>query len=137
MSQLAQANFGQGLQATSPLSQGSSEGTQALTNIETIVSNVIGALTVVAGIFFLLYFVIAAIKWVTAGGDSGKVQKARDEMVQGVIGLVVVVMAYAVVGLIGTVVGINILSPAAVLKPLIPSNANTNPVQIQSGAGGG
>jgi vacuolar-type H+-ATPase subunit I/STV1 len=116
-----QANFGPGLQADSPLSQGASDNTQVLGNLEMIISNLIGFLTVIAGLFFLFYFLIAAINWVTAGGDSGKVQKARDQMVQGVMGLVVVIISYAVVGLIGSVVGIDILNPATTLGNLVPT----------------
>ena len=111
--------FGGGLQdpALAGLLGGSdsAEDGNALTNLETIISRLIGALTVLASIFFIVYFVLGAFTWVTAGGDASKIQKSRDQMVQGVMGMIVIVISYAVVGMIGTVIGIDILNPAAEL----------------------
>jgi len=84
-----------------------------LISLEVIISSVVGILTVIAGIFFVIFFFLAAFKWQTAGGDSGKVQKARDEMIQGVIGMIIIVAAYGIIGIIGSVVGIDILNPAS------------------------
>jgi len=95
------------------------EGT--LSNLELFISNIIGVLTLLAGIFFIIYFILGAFKWVTAGGDSGKVGKARDEMVQGVLGLIIIVMAYGIIGIVGSILGLDILNPAAVLETLVPT----------------
>jgi hypothetical protein len=124
------ASFGDGLQ--NPAGEGSllqqvgggeldvSTGDNALTGLELFISRIIGFLTVLAGIFFVVYFILGALSWITAGGDTSKIQKARDQIVQGVIGLIVIVGAYAVVGIIGSVVGINILNPAAQLRIIFP-----------------
>src|SRR5690606_17888367 len=84
-------------------------GEQALSNLEVLISTGIGMITVLGGLFFVVFFFLAALKWLTAGGDASKVQKARDEMVQGVIGLIVLVAAYGIIGLIGSVLGLQIL----------------------------
>lgn len=90
-------------------------------NLEVIISNMIGVATVFAGIFFLVYFLMAAYKWLTSGGESGKIQSARDQIINGVIGLVLVVGSYMVISLIGAIVGINILNPAAMItSSLVP-----------------
>lgn len=89
-----------------------------LQDLESIVSTSIGVLTVVAGLFFIIYFFMAALKWLTAGGDSGKVSKARDEMVQGVMGLIVIVAAYGIIGIIGTILGLQLLQPAAQIQQI-------------------
>lgn len=91
-----------------------------LNTLETFISNMIGVITVMAGILFIAYFIYGAMKWITGGGDAGKIQKARDQMVQGVIGLVIVIMAYSLIGIVGTVLGINLLRPAELLSGLIP-----------------
>lgn len=122
------ANFGGGLQ--NPAAGGSLlqqaaggnldvlVGNNALTGLELLISRIIGFLTTLAGIFFIFYFILGALSWVTAGGDTGKTQKARDQIVQGVIGLVIIVGSYAVIGIIGSVVGIDILNPAAQLQTI-------------------
>jgi hypothetical protein len=81
-----------------------------LTQTEGLISNVIGLLTTLAAVFFLINFFLGAFNWITAGGDQSKIQQARDKMVNGVIGLVVIVAAYGIVGIIGSVVGIDILN---------------------------
>lgn len=91
-----------------------------LTNLEIIISHGIGILTVVAAVFFIFYFLLAAFGMITAGGDSGKLNTARDKMVHATLGLVIVVAAYAAVGLIGSVVGLDILNPAEILGGLVP-----------------
>ena len=116
------AQFGNGLQpATDAYSQNSaSSQDSALNNMTAMISNMLSIATVVAGIAFLFYFLLGAFGWITSEGDSGKLQKARNKMIHGAIGLVIVVTAYALIGLIGSIVGIDILNPGEALKKLIP-----------------
>jgi len=88
---------------------------QVTTNLENFLSTVIGFLTIIASIYFVVNFLIAGVSWVTASGDAGKIQSARDRMIQSTIGLVVIVGAYAIIGLIGTVLGLDLLRPAEVI----------------------
>ncbi|HOX96397.1 MAG TPA: pilin [Candidatus Woesebacteria bacterium] len=76
-----------------------------------IISNVITALSVVGGLAFVIFFTLGGLKWLTAGGDKSKVQEAQQQMTQGVIGLVAVVASLFVVGIVGSVLGIDILNP--------------------------
>jgi hypothetical protein len=94
----------------------------ATSTMELIISSVIGLFTIGGALLFVYAFIQGAVEWITAGGDSGKIQKARDRMIQGTIGLIVLVIAYAVIGLIGSVVGIDILNPAAQLIELAPQS---------------
>jgi hypothetical protein len=115
--------FGSGIQAPGigGLAGNNAAGTSSgdpLESLEVFISRIIGFLTTLAGIFFIVYFFLGALSWITAGGDTGKIQKARDQIVQGVIGLIVIVGAYAVVGIIGSVIGIDILNPAAQLRTI-------------------
>jgi hypothetical protein len=48
----------------------------------------------------VLIIVIAALNIVTAGGDSGKVAKARSAIIYALIGLAVAALADAIVSLI-------------------------------------
>lgn len=115
------AQFGSGFQPPSDAySQGSTSSEGALENMETFISTLIGVITVVGSIIFIVNFLLAALQWITAGGDSGKIQSARDKMVQSIIGLIVVVAGYSLVGLIGSIVGLDILNPAVVLNELVP-----------------
>lgn len=85
-------------------------------DIEKFISVIVGALTAVAGIAFLLYFIISAFGWITSGGDKQKTTQAKDGMTHAAIGLIAVVVAYFIASIIGTVLGIDILTPSSFLK---------------------
>ncbi|NCN83009.1 MAG: hypothetical protein GW947_03505 [Candidatus Pacebacteria bacterium] len=91
----------------------------ALNSLELLISHAFGVMTVFGGLFFIVIFLIAGINWVTAGGDKGKIEKARTSMIQGVLGLVVLIAAYAIIGVVGSIVGLDLLNPAQSLSVLI------------------
>lgn len=106
---------------TESYSAGSADGVaEATGNLELFISNLIGFLTVLGGIFFVVYFVMAAFSWITAGGDSGKISTARDKMVQGVLGLIIIIVAYSLIGLIGGIIGLDLLNVGQQIETLIP-----------------
>lgn len=116
------AQFGGGFDtADAPFTEGIETNEGALSNLELFISNIVGVLTVFAAIFFIVYFLIAALSWVTSGGDSGKLQTARERMLHGILGLIIVVAAYGIIGLIGAIIGFDILNPAAKLLEIAPT----------------
>ncbi len=122
---LADVSIGGFSPPTPAFSAGSeASGKAAGKNLELFLSNIIGALTIIAALSFLFYFVTGALNWISAGGDQGKISKARDQMVQGVIGMIVIVLSYALIGIIGTFLGVDILHPSAAIQNLNPLNAH-------------
>ncbi len=81
------------------------------TQLGNIISAVVTTLTVVGGLAFVIFFTLGGLKWLTAGGDKAKVSEAQTQMTQGVIGLVAIVASLFVVGIVGGVLGIDILNP--------------------------
>lgn len=65
-------------------------------NLQNLVQIVLGIFAVVA----VLIIVIAGLNFVTAGGDSAKVAKARGAILYALIGLAVAVTAEAIVALV-------------------------------------
>lgn len=55
-----------------------------------------GALGLLAAIFLVL-IVLAGFKWMTSAGNSTKIDEAKSTIVNSVIGLVIVLVAYAIV----------------------------------------
>jgi hypothetical protein len=92
----------------------------AATVIENIISMGLGGVTIVAGLYFILVVVVAGFNWLSAGGDTGKVGKARDSIIQGLIGIVIIVAAYTIIGIVGSVFGLSLLNPGAMLLELAP-----------------
>lgn len=80
-----------------------------------IISNIIGAMTIGAGIWFIFQFIIGAFGWISAGSDQQAIQAAQKRITNAVIGLVIVVAAYALIALIGSILGFEILHPETLI----------------------
>lgn len=90
-----------------------------------IIGSFINMAILVGALLALIFMVIASIQWITAGGDTGKIQKARDKFVQSIIGLAVVASTYAIFLVVQYFFGINVAA--------VPSGAGAG----GSGGGGG
>lgn len=60
------------------------------------------AIITVGGLTVLLMFVWGAVEWITAGGDTSKIEKARNRMTQAVIGMIVLTASFTIIGFIST-----------------------------------
>jgi hypothetical protein len=50
-------------------------------SLELYISDIVGTITALAVLFFIVYSFLAAYEWVTAGSDSGKVEKAKNRFI--------------------------------------------------------
>ena len=67
-------------------------------------------LAFVAGsIIFLFVLISGAIGWMTSGGDKQSVETARGRITSALIGIILLLIAYALIGLIEDFFGVNIL----------------------------
>lgn len=97
------------------------DGTTALIDTSKIVSTIIGVMTVAAVIWFIFTFITGAFSWITSKGDKAKLETARDRITNAVIGLIIVVAAWAIVSLLGVMLGwenILIQDPGALMDQL-------------------
>lgn len=63
----------------------------------------------IAGLGFILYFALGAVKWLTAGGDKGKVEEAKQQIMNAVTGLIAMASLYAIVAFLNGVLHIDLL----------------------------
>lgn len=85
-----------------------------------LLSSLIGFLTVLGGIWFMIQFIIGAFKWITSGGDKNNVEAAKEHLTHAVISLAILVSAYIIVGLVGAIFGLDILNPQNIIPRLVP-----------------
>jgi hypothetical protein len=85
-----------------------------------VVSNILGIMTIGAGLWFLFKLVSGAYTYMSAGGEAQKVEAATKQITSALIGLVIITLAYAGISLIGRLLGLNILNPQEVIKNLGP-----------------
>lgn len=64
--------------------------------LTSILNAIIGSLGIVA----VIVIVIGGILYMTSSGDAGKVKKAKDTILYGIIGLVICALAYAIVNFV-------------------------------------
>ena len=62
-----------------------------------------GLLSIVAVIFFVLV-IIAGIKWMMAGGNEETVTKSKQQILNGALGLIVIIFSYAITSLIFNII---------------------------------
>lgn len=62
-------------------------------SIEAIIQTVINFLSAIIGTVAVVMIVVGGFKYITSGGDSGKVAGAKSTLIYAIIGLVIVAMA--------------------------------------------
>jgi len=77
--------------------------------IQTKTGQIIGTALSFVGILFLILVIYAGIMWMTAQGNEQKVTKAKDLLINSIIGLIIVFAAYAITAFVGEFVTKNIL----------------------------
>ena len=66
-------------------------------SVTPLFQKIISLLLYIIGIISILMIVIGGIKYVTSNGDSNSIKSAKDTIMYAVIGLIVAIMAYAIV----------------------------------------
>ena len=62
-----------------------------------LIGNVVNLLLTIAGIIAVIMIVIGGIRYTTSAGDAGQTKSARDTIIYAVAGLVIAIMAFAIV----------------------------------------
>ncbi len=73
-------------------------------DFNTIIKNVTNALLAFAGALSVIFIIIGGIMYATSAGNDSQVQKAKSTITNAVVGLVISLLAFAIVSfLTGTV----------------------------------
>ena len=66
---------------------------------------------IVGALALLLYIAWGGLNWITAGGDKGKTEQARNQITNGIIGMAVLVASTAIAAFLSQLFGIDLLNP--------------------------
>lgn len=91
---LAQSGDSYGLEGTAE-GAGLKKAGEIATPLPTLIGNVIKSALSLLGVVFFLLVLYGGVKWMKARGNSQEVEKAKEVITDAVIGLVVIVAAYA------------------------------------------
>jgi hypothetical protein len=83
-------------------------GPQGFFDFLSIIFKVAG---IVAGLFFIIKIIMAGFSYMSASGDEKKTATAFATIWQSIIGLVIVAGAFVIAGVIGNILGLDLLNP--------------------------
>lgn len=81
-------NITDGLVLTSGFNTGTSVGL--------IIANIITIVLSLLGIIFVILVITSGFGWMTAGGNDEKIKKSQERLKSAIIGLIIIVAAYAI-----------------------------------------
>jgi hypothetical protein len=84
------------------------------------ISIIIGILTVCGALWFMFQLILGAINWISSGSDKQSLENAKKRILNSIIGLLLVIFAYAFLGLIGYIMGVDFLNLENILYNLYP-----------------
>ncbi len=73
------------------------------------VSTAINLLLGASGIIAFFFLLIGGVQWILAGGDKEGTEKARKKITAALVGLAIVFSAYALIFIVQTLFGIDVL----------------------------
>lgn len=81
--------------------------------ISNVLNKVIQLIFIVGTIGFVFMIVISAVQWIFSGGDKEAVGKARGRLTYAIIGLIILALAFVIIGTIGRITGFTMFSGQA------------------------
>ncbi|MCW1949286.1 MAG: hypothetical protein KIH89_002450 [Candidatus Shapirobacteria bacterium] len=79
----------------------------SVSQLEDIISGIIGFITIVAAIFFVFQIIFAGYGFLSAQGDEKKIETSRKKITDGILGLTIVVVAFGLTAFISSMLGLN------------------------------
>ncbi|MDO8335757.1 MAG: pilin, partial [Candidatus Saccharibacteria bacterium] len=71
-------------------------------NATSMTTNIITTMLYILGILAVIMIIFGGIRYVLSAGDASKIKTAKDTIMYSVIGLIVAVLAYAIVNFVVT-----------------------------------
>ena len=111
--------------------------TDSLIKFTSVFSTALGVLSISAGIWFIIQILAGSFQWLNSGGDKQGVENARKRISNAIMGLFLVIAAYALISLVGLIFGIDILAPAKTLLGITgPTSGSPSPIKTIGPPGG-
>lgn len=82
-------------------------GVATLRCIPAVFQNVITFALIASGVVAVFFIIWAGAKMVTSGGDQKRIEGARKTLTWAIIGLIIILLAFAIVTFISTITGVD------------------------------
>ncbi len=66
-------------------------------SLKTLAGKIINIFSIIVGIVAVIFIILGGFRYITSGGDSGKVGSAKNTLIYALVGLIIVALAQFVV----------------------------------------
>ncbi|OGG01630.1 hypothetical protein A2Z33_07635 [Candidatus Gottesmanbacteria bacterium RBG_16_52_11] len=89
-----------------------------IVDVGRLISALVGTILIIAALLAFFYLILGGIQWITSGGDKSAMEAARNKITHAIVGLIIVGAAWAIMLLVQSFLGINIIGSGVELpKP--------------------
>lgn len=81
-----------------------------LITIAKVISSFIVILMILTSILFVFSLLIGGIRWILSGGNRDSIDKAKNQIINALIGLLIVFSAWAILNLVSVFFGVDLLT---------------------------
>ncbi len=74
-----------------------------------MLSSLMNIVLTIGVVAVLLYLIWGGLEWITSGGDKGKTEGARNKITAAIVGLIILVSAWAIMTFVQSLLNISIL----------------------------
>lgn len=83
-------------------------GNVGFKTLSNFITNALGLVFVIGAFLVLIMLIVGAYEWIASGGDKEAVGKARNRIINALVGLIVLAVAFALVNLLGQFTGLDL-----------------------------
>jgi|GEM_PF-1480349 len=122
-----------GLNEAKPNALPSGTGATFSDKLASALGSIVGSFLAFLGIVFLILMIVGGVMWMSSAGDEKRLTKAKLMLTSAVIGLVIVLSAYAITAYLGTNIIEQIGTPPAPVPAQVQDLPETNPDNLPEG----
>lgn len=104
-------------QLENPLLNESIKNIKGIEFVRRLLPLLVSWLILIGFITFLIYFLIGGLNWITSQGDKNKIEEAKKQLTNAIIGLFIVFSIFLIIKIIGWVLGISNLQELIISLP--------------------
>lgn len=99
---------------------GEAGGVNALTKVTGAISAIVGFMTIVGSLWFMFQLLFGGYEWISSAGDTKKLTTARQRIMNGFFGLLIIIAAWIIMAVVGQFFGFDILvgDPGSIIRQL-------------------
>lgn len=93
-----------------PIKEGTLVNGEMISPLASLIARLWKTIVIVGGLLLLIYLIMGALYWITAGGDKEKIKEAQQRITNGIVGLAILTASFAIMAFMKNVFGFDLLN---------------------------